>query len=419
MYHTLPNGLRIVHLPIADSEVGYCGFAVNAGSRNEKPSQYGLAHFVEHTLFKGTSKRKAWHILNRMENVGGELNAYTTKEHTFIYSIFMEKDMERAVELMTDLVVNSVFPAKELDKEREVIIDEIQSYEDSPAEIIFDDFENLIFEAHPLGHNILGNRRSLRSLDAAAARAFIDDFYTANNMVFFTMTKTNFRKVIRLAEKYMTAIPPSRPDSVVPDNATGKRAKSTDSIASSNTIGRATVIKKKRTHLSHVIIGCEAYSVFAPYRYELLLLNNILGGMGMNSRLNVSLREKRGLVYSVESNCTAYTDTGAFTVYLGTDPKNRELAMELVEKELGAMRSNRLSDVALRAAKKQAVGQLCVASDNRESRFLSLGKSFLLTNCYETLPEIIDRINNLTASHLLEVANEVFNPQKLFRLVYE
>jgi len=210
--HTLSNGLRIAHLPVTDSDICYCGFAINAGSRQEKKNEHGLAHFVEHTIFKGTSKRKAWHILNRMENVGGELNAYTTKENTFIYSIFMEKDLERAVELMTDLVVNSVFPAKELDKERDVIADEIESYEDSPAEIIFDDFENILFGEHPLGHNILGNRRSLRTFDATNARRFVNNYYTAGNMVFFTMTKTHFSKIIRIAEKYMCAIPPDKTD---------------------------------------------------------------------------------------------------------------------------------------------------------------------------------------------------------------
>jgi len=202
----LTNGLRIVHLPVSDSEVGYCGFAVNTGSRNESLKEHGLAHFVEHTLFKGTERRSAWHILNRMENVGGELNAYTTKENTFVYSVFMEKDFERAAELLTDLVSNSVFPANEIEKERDVIADEIAMYEDTPNELIFDDFENILFEANPLGHNILGDRRSLRSFNTVIARGFLELNYTADNMVFFVMSKTDFRKVCRIAEKYMGCI---------------------------------------------------------------------------------------------------------------------------------------------------------------------------------------------------------------------
>ena len=186
--HILSNGLRIIHL-LSDSHVAYCGFAINAGARDEKPNEHGLAHFVEHTLFKGTNKRKAWHILNRMENVGGELNAYTSKESTFIYSVFMEKDFERAAELITDLITNSQFPENELKKEREVILDEIQSYEDSPSELIFDDFDNLLFDGHPLGHHILGNKRSLRSFDTTSGKSFLERYYTAENMVFFTMSR--------------------------------------------------------------------------------------------------------------------------------------------------------------------------------------------------------------------------------------
>lgn len=401
--HTLPNGLRIIHLP-THSHVAYCGFAVNAGARDEKPHEHGLAHFVEHTLFKGTHKRKAWHILNRMENVGGELNAYTTKESTFIYSIFMEKDFERATELISDLVVNSQFPENELKKEREVILDEIQSYEDSPSELIFDDFENLLFDGHPLGHHILGDKRSLKSFTSASGQSFLDRYYTTANMVFFSMSRTDFKQVVRLAEKYMTDIP--------------SQEKPNERIRPAN-ISAQHIEKRKKTHLTHVLIGGRAYDMHNKNRYPLFLLNNLLGGPGMNSRLNVSLREKHGLVYNVESNITAYSDTGVFSVYFGTDPKNRGQAIGLVEKELTNLRNQKLTGTQLAAAKKQAIGQLGVASDNKESLFLGLGKSFLHFNRYEPLPDVFLKIENITAEQILETANEILHPENTFRLIYE
>ncbi|MDR0395630.1 MAG: insulinase family protein [Tannerella sp.] len=401
--HTLENGLRIIHLP-TDSTVAYCGFAVNAGARDEKPDETGLAHFVEHTLFKGTVKRKARHILNRMENVGGDLNAYTSKEDTFIYSVFMEKDFERAVELMADLIINSQFPKNELDKERDIIIDEILSYEDSPSELIFDEFENLLFDGHPLGHSILGNKHSLASFGTASGLSFLKRFYTAGNMVFFSMSRTDFKDIRKTAEKYLTAIPPQKA-------ATG-RTKPHD-------LKPLRIEKKKTTHLSHIITGGRAYNMYDEKRYPLFLLNNILGGPGMNSRLNVSLREKHGLVYNVESNITSYSDTGVFSVYFGTDPKNRERATSLVEKELAALRNKKLSGLQLRAAQKQAIGQLGVASDQKENLFLILGKSFLHHHRYETLPEIFRKIENITSEQLLEAANEILSPENFFTLIYE
>ena len=401
--HTLSNGLRIIHLPV-DSQVAYCGCAINAGARDEERNEHGLAHFVEHTIFKGTHKRKAWHILNRMENVGGELNAYTTKESTFIYSIFMEKDFERATELISDLITNSLFPENELKKEREVILDEIQSYEDSPSELIFDDFENMLFDGHPLGHHILGNKRSLKSFDTAAGKSFTERFYTTENMVFFSMSRTDFKHVIRFAEKYMSDLPLQKHplSRIIP-----------------NDINACNIIKKKRTHLSHVIIGSRAYDMFDNNKYPLFLLNNILGGPGMNNRLNVSLREKNGLVYTVESNITSYTDTGVFSIYFGSDPKNRERAITLVEKEINSLRTNKLTTTQLTAAKKQAIGQLGVAGDNKESKFLGLGKSFLHFNRYDPLSEVFAKIENITSEQILEAANHVFTPERLFQLIYE
>ncbi|MDR3308619.1 MAG: insulinase family protein [Tannerella sp.] len=400
---TLPNGLRIIHLPV-DSPVAYCGFAVNAGSRDEEKNEYGLAHFVEHALFKGTLHRKSWHILNRMENVGGELNAYTTKESTFVYSSFLAKDMERAAELLTDLVVNSQFPEKEIDKEREVVLDEIQTYEDTPSDLIFDDFDNMIFKGHPLGHHILGSRRSLKSFKTATGKSFLDRYYTADNMVFFTMSSHDFKYIRRLAEKYISAVPAHK--------AAIKRTEPQVAASVAQT-------QKKKTHLSHVVIGGQAFDMYDERRYHLFLLNNILGGPGMNNRLNISLREKRGLVYTVESSIASYTDCGIFSIYFGTDHKHCDFAISLVEKELKAFRYTKLTDLQIAAAKKQAIGQLGVASDSRENTFLGLGKSFLYHNRYVMLPEIFRNIEAVTPSQILEAANAILHPDRLSRLIFE
>jgi predicted Zn-dependent peptidase len=388
------------------SPVAYCGLAVNAGTRDERTDEFGLAHFVEHMLFKGTRKRKAWHILNRMEYVGGELNAYTSKEETFIYSVFMAEDYERATELLADLILHSQFPDREIEKERDVILDEIQSYEDNPSELIFDEFENMLFEGHPLGHHILGNKRSLFSFGSESAHSFVNRHYTAGNMVFFSMGNTDFKRVVKLAEKYLSEAPGHAP--------ANHREK-----PSPATTRPSPCRKKKKTHQSHVLIGGRAYDMYDEKRVPLFLLNNMLGGPGMNSRLNVSLREKRGLVYNVESNITSYTDTGLYAVYFGADPKNREKVIQLVEKEFDRLRENRLGDFQLAAAKKQAIGQMGVSGDHKEGIFLGLGKSFLHYGCYESLPEVFRKINAVTANQLQDIANELFAPGQLLTLIYE
>jgi predicted Zn-dependent peptidase len=402
-YHTLKNGLRIVHLQTA-SKVAYCGFAVNAGSRDELPDEHGLAHFVEHTLFKGTAKRKSRHIINRMENVGGELNAYTSKEETLIYSIFMEQDFNRAAELLSDLIINSQFPENELEKEREVVIEEIQSYEDNPSELIYDDFENMLFEGHALGHHILGNKKSLRSFTSANGFSFINRYYTADNMIFFSMSSADFKTIRRTAEKYFSDIQNTQSliKREIPEN-----------------ISPLQITKKRKTHLSHVIIGSRACNMHEEKKYPLFLLNNILGGPGMNSRLNISLREKRGLVYTVESTVTSYTDTGVFAVYFGIDHKNREQAINLVEKELNNLCSTKLTEIQLNKAKKQAIGQMGVATDNKESLSLGLGKSFLRFNRYQLPEEVFSKIEAITPQQLIDTANETFTRDKLFTLIFE
>ena len=400
--HTLSNGLRIIHEP-SSSKVAYCGFAVDAGTRDEAENEQGMAHFVEHLIFKGTRKRKAWHILNRMENVGGDLNAYTNKEETVIYSAFLTEHFGRALELLADIVFHSTFPQNEIEKETEVIIDEIQSYEDSPSELIFDDFEDMIFRNHPLGRNILGRPDLLKKFRSEDAMAFTSRFYQPSNMVFFVLGDFNFQKIVRQVEKLLVDLPlvtvenqRTIPPLYVPEQ----------------------LVVHKETHQAHVMIGSRGYNAYDDKRTALYLLNNILGGPGMNSRLNVSLRERRGLVYTVESNLTSYTDTGAFCIYFGTDPEDVDTCLKLTYKELKRMRDVKMTSSQLMAAKKQLIGQIGVASDNNENNALGMAKTFLHYNKYESSESVFRRIEALTAEGLLEVANEMFAEEYLSTLIY-
>ena len=400
--HTLSNGLRIIHEP-SSSKVAYCGFAVDAGTRDEAENEQGMAHFVEHLIFKGTRKRKAWHILNRMENVGGDLNAYTNKEETVIYSAFLTEHFGRALELLADIVFHSTFPQNEIEKETEVIIDEIQSYEDTPSELIFDDFEDMIFRNHPLGRNILGRPDLLKKFRSEDAMAFTSRFYQPSNVVFFVLGDFNFQKIVRQVEKLLVDLPlvtvenqRTIPPLYVPEQ----------------------LVVHKETHQAHVMIGSRGYNAYDDKRTALYLLNNILGGPGMNSRLNVSLRERRGLVYTVESNLTSYTDTGAFCIYFGTDPEDVDTCLKLTYKELKRMRDVKMTSSQLMAAKKQLIGQIGVASDNNENNALGMAKTFLHYNKYESSESVFRRIEALTAEGLLEVANEMFAEEYLSTLIY-
>ena len=400
--HILPNGLRIIHKPTL-SKVAYCGFAIDAGPRDEEENEQGMAHFVEHLIFKGTEKRKAWHILNRMENVGGDLNAYTNKEETVVYSAFLTEHLERAMELLGDIVFHSTFPQHEIEKETEVIIDEIQSYEDTPSELIFDDFEDLIFRNHPLGRNILGKPDLLRGFRSEDVLSFTRRYYQPGNMVFFVQGQYDFKKVVRLATKYFSDVPAV--------DVVSRRVPPPLYVPEQLTIA-------KDTHQAHVMIGSRGYHAFDDKRTALYLLNNILGGPGMNSRLNVALRERRGLVYTVESNLTSYTDTGAFCIYFGTDLEDMDTCLRLTYKELKRMRDNKMSPSQLAAAKKQLIGQIGVASDNFENNALGMAKTYLHYHKYESSESVFQRIEALTAEQLLEVANEMFAEPYLSTLVY-
>lgn len=400
--HTLSNGLRIIHAQ-NQSAVAYCGYAIDAGTRDEEENEQGMAHFVEHLIFKGTQKRHSWHILNRMEHVGGDLNAYTNKEETVVYSAFLVEHFPRAVELLTDIVFHSTYPQAEIDKEVEVIIDEIQSYEDTPSELIFDDFEELVFPNHPLGRNILGKPELLRQFKSEDALRFTNRFYRPDNMVFFVQGNVDFKRVVRLLEKAVSDIPATiternriKPGLYIPQNKTIHRD----------------------THQAHVMIGCRSYDTHDKKRTALYLLNNILGGPGMNSRLNVALRERSGLVYNVEANLTSYTDTGLFSVYFGTDQEDVKRCIRLVHKELKRLREKPLSSTQLTTAQKQIIGQIGVAADNFENNALNMAKTYLHYNKYEEPQEVYKRIQSLTPQDLWEVANEMFCEENLSTLIY-
>lgn len=400
--HTLSNGLRIIHQPI-QSKVAYCGYAIDAGTRDEAEHQQGMAHFVEHMLFKGTQKRRAWHILNRMENVGGDLNAYTNKEETVVYTAFLAEHFSRAFELLTDIVFHSTFPQHEIDKEVEVIIDEIQSYEDTPSELIFDDFENLIFPNHPLGRNILGKPEMLKGFTTDDALAWTNNYYTPSNIVFFVLGDLNFKQIVRMAERLTAHLPL-------------KEANHSRTLPAAY---EPRLSKLNRdTHQAHVMIGGRGYDAHNEKRTALYLLNNLLGGPGMNSRLNLSLRERRGLVYQVESNLTSYTDTGTFCIYFGCDQQDTERCIKLVHKELKNLCDKKMSSSQLFAAQKQLIGQIGVASDNNENNALGMAKTFLHYNKYDTPEKVFQRIRSLTPEILLEVSNEMFADNQLSTLIY-
>lgn len=399
---TLPNGIRVVHKQV-DRPVAHFGFLVSAGARDEKPNEIGLAHFIEHILFKGTKRRKAYHILSRMEDVGGELNAYTTKEETVIYSSFLSNDYSRAVELICDIAFDSTFPARELEKEKEVIIDEINSYKDSPSELIFDDFEALVFPNHPLGENILGTPDSVRSFDNKMVKAFIEREYAPERMVFSSVGNISKNRLEKLLLRYG-------------GEYTSRQSDTRRNIPVAH---QARQLKlEKNVFQTHVILGGRAYSAIDKKARTLLLLNNLLGGPGMNSRLNLNIREKYGFTYNIESFYNAYIDTGLFGVYLGTDAENAERTIRLAEKELKKLREQKLGTLQLTKAKRQILGQVAMAQENNGSLMLSYGKSLMSYNRIDTFAEVRNKIERITAEDLQEVANEIFDPKDLSLLTY-
>jgi predicted Zn-dependent peptidase len=403
--HTLSNGVRIIH-QTSPTDVAYCGIAIDAGTRDEQEQEYGMAHFCEHMMFKGTKKRRAWHIINRMETVGGDLNAYTNKEETVVYAAFVKEHFERATELICDVVFNSTFPQNEMEKEAEVIIDEIESYNDSPAELIFDRFENLIFSNHPLGHDILGDAERIRQYTPEDAFRFTKRLYRPDKMVFFVYGNIDFKKIIRTAEKHFCA-------AVAPSTDEATDEKTIEDKASVKVPTTHMAIEHRSTHQAHVMIGCKAFPSKDKRRIALYFLNNIIGGPGMNSRLNIALREHHGLVYNVESSLTNYTDTGTFAIYFGCDPKDVERCKRIVRKELNLLMDNPLSERQIKAYIKQISGQIRVACDNRESYALDMAKSYLHYNKFEGIEDTIALLEELTPQFIQEVAAEVFREDNL------
>lgn len=385
------------------SAVTYCGIVINTGSRDEAEEEQGMAHFIEHMLFKGTEKRRSGHIINRLENVGGELNAYTSKEETVVYATVLKEYFERGMELVSDIVLHSTFPQKEIDKEVVIILDEIQSYNDNPSELIFDDFEELIFDNHAIGHNILGKTELLEKYSTDDAIRFIKKQYRPEEMVFFVLGNLDFKQLVRWAEKYL--------HTEITEPTHSKRFSPTSYKPINKEIN-------KNTHQVHFMLGNRSYDLYHPDRMGMYLLNNILGGPGMNSLLNLSLREKHGLVYNVESNYQPFIDTGMWSVYFGCDSENAVRCEQLVHNELQKLREQQLSENALKKYKLQLMGQMAISIEHKENLALSLGKSFLRYGKIEDIEVVKQKIEAVTAEQLQKIAIEIFNPEQLSVLKY-
>lgn len=437
--YTLDNGLRIIHLP-SDSQVVYCGYQINAGTRNEEPGEEGLAHFCEHVTFKGTERRKAWHILNCLESVGGDLNAYTNKEGTVYYSAILKEHIARAVDLLSDIVFHSVYPQAEIDKEVEVICDEIESYNDSPAELIYDEFENILFKGSPLGHNILGTAEQVRAFKTEDALRFTRKLYRPDNAIFFAYGDIDFKKLVKLIGRALADndsmsklaaenLPQiSQITQISRDENSIAEEKSVSSVKSvghenypsvGEEIAGQTIVMQKNTHQAHVMIGTRAYDVNDDRRMPLYLLNNMLGGPGMNAKLNLALREHNGLVYTVESTMVAYGDTGTWSIYFGCDEHDVKRCLRLVRKELDKFMQKPLSDAQLKAAKKQIKGQIGVACDNRENFALDFGKSFLHYGWEKNVDRLYEQVDAITAAQIQAVAQELFDKDRLTTLIFK
>ena len=443
--YTLDNGLRIIHLP-SDSKVVYCGYQINAGTRNEEPGEEGLAHFCEHVTFKGTERRKAWHILNCLESVGGDLNAYTNKEGTVYYSAILKEHIARAVDLLSDIVFHSVYPQAEIDKEVEVICDEIESYNDSPAELIYDEFENILFKGSPLGHNILGTAEQVRAFKTEDALRFTRKLYRPDNAIFFAYGDIDFKKLVKLIQKALGECPKGRElacsadcksaetpteERIAEETPTGEtpteemeagdanhKVQSSKFNVQSKVAGQ-TIVMQKNTHQAHVMIGTQAYDVNDDRRMPLYLLNNMLGGPGMNAKLNLALREHNGLVYTVESTMVSYGDTGTWSIYFGCDEHDVKRCLRLVRKELDKFMQKPLSDAQLKAAKKQIKGQIGVACDNRENFALDFGKSFLHYGWEKNVDRLYEQVDEITAEQIQAVAQELFDKDRLTTLIFK
>ena len=400
--------MRIIHAT-NNSPISYCGVLINSGTRDELDNESGIAHFTEHMLYKGTSKRRPHHIINRMEDVGGELNAFTSKEETGVYTVFFEEYLERSIELLADMIFNSQFSEKQLERERIVILDEINSYLDTPSALIYDDFEQVVYNNHDLGKPILGTPESLMQITSEAMRDYVQRQFRPDNMIFFSLGSTPFNKVLKKVKKHFevftssataSEVTPLKPRIAPPKNITKN------------------IAVDKDTHQSHYILGRKTISMFHPDRVPLYLLNSILGGLGMNSRLNTSLREKNGLVYTVESTHSLYSDSGVFSVYFGCDPDNTKKCLSLIQKEFVKLKNTLLTPQQLSKAKKQLKGELGIASENKENMAFEMAKCFLHFDRYITLEEIVEQIDHVTAEQIKNLANTLLKLDDFSSLHY-
>lgn len=404
---TLKNGLRFVYLR-KPSVVGHLGVTILAGSRYEKSHQEGLAHFLEHCIFKGTSKRRAYHILSRLDSVGGELNAFTTKEEICFYASFTNPHTRRAIELLSDITLNSVFPEKEIEKEKEVVLDEINSYLDAPSDRIFDEFEAQLFSNHTLGTNILGTEESVRSFNQKRLKEYVGDFFHASNMVVSYVGDQPLNRMVKLVEEYFNAVPQTDSKNFLNEFKPSVEATAFKSV------------QHVANFQVHSLIGG-----FAPgynhqdHRRGMTLLTNILGGPALNSRLTLSIREKYGYCYNVEANYTPYMDVGFWNIYLGTDQKNLNKSINLVYKELKNICDKKLGVLQLNRAKEQLKGQIALSLDSNTGLMLGLGKSLLMFNEIDTISSVYDEIDKLTASQLLEIANIYFKRENCNELIFD
>jgi predicted Zn-dependent peptidase len=400
---TLPNGLRFVHKRVK-SAVAYCGLTINAGTRDELDREHGMAHFLEHVLFKGTKTRSSLKISTLLESRGGDLNAFTTKEETAVHTVALRCDLDRAFDIISDIVFNPTFPPAELEKEKDVVRDEINLYRDSPSEMIFDEFEELLFPASSLGRSILGSAKSLRSFSQKGVRSFVSRCYTTDQMVFSSVGRFGVERVAKLADKYFAHLPCS--------NAQRKR----EPIPSYTAFAK---VGKKSTHQAHCLLGNRTFGYAHSSRFALYLLANMLGGPSQNSRLSLALRETHGLAYSVEVAATLYSDCGAATIYFGTEKSAIEKCLRVVDAELEKLRSGKLTAAQLNLAKRQLLGQIAIGSESNEHTMLSMGKSLLAYGKIDSSKEVEEHIRAVTAEQLQALACDVFNPKTLSSLIYE
>ncbi|RAU83718.1 M16 family metallopeptidase [Pontibacter arcticus] len=401
--HTLPNGIRIVHKQVSHTKIAHSGFLMDIGSRDELPQQQGLAHFWEHMAFKGTQKRKSFHIINSLESVGGELNAYTTKEKVCFYSSVLDKHFERSFELLTDITFRSVFPEREIEKERGVILEEMAMYLDAPEEAIVDEFDAVVFEGHPLGNNILGTKESVSSFLKPDFQDFIGRNLSTDALIFCSVSNLPFGKVVKLAEKFLNDIP----------RISAKR----DRVPFTTYTPKLITLEKPISQ-AHCVLGCPAYALNDDRRIPLFMLVNILGGPGMNSRLNLAVREKHGLVYTIDANYATYVDTGMLNIYFGTEKKQLKRTTSLVLKELKKLREKPLGSLQLHTAKEQMMGQLAMAEESNMGLMMMMGKSILDQNHIDSLNEIFDQIKKITSGELVDIANDVLREDQLSFLNY-